>query len=379
MLKKISRVYLPIFVLILCFLFILTACEKNKKLEKNEDISNNLEVHFIDVGQADSILIKNGEKSMLIDAGNNGDANLVVNYLRSQGVEKLDYVVGTHPHEDHIGGLDAVIDTFDIEKVYMPKVTHTSKTFKDVITSIKNKGLKISNPVVGSKFMLGDAKGVILAPNSSKYEGYNNYSIVIKLTYGNNSFLFTGDAEELSEKEMLHKNFDLSADVLKIGHHGSHSSTSLAFLDKVNPKYGVIMTEIGNDYGHPHKETMDKLKNKNITVYRTDENGTIVMTSDGENIKFDKEPGDYSYGKESKSTEKEKNSIIQIVKAEKAPKEEKVYVDENGKGLIKGNINSKGEKIYHMPNGAYYKSVKAEMMFKTQEEAKAAGFRKSKK
>ncbi|QZY57575.1 ComEC/Rec2 family competence protein [Crassaminicella profunda] len=379
----------------LSFLLILTGCSKEKAVEtlkdesqqetvvpeSIEEVTGNLKVHFINVGQADSILIENGENRMLIDAGNNGDANLVVNYLKSQGINELDYVIGTHPHEDHIGGLDAVINTFDIGKVYMPKVTHTSKTFKDVITAIKNKGLKITNPVVGSKIALGDAQGVILAPNSKEYKDYNNYSIVLKLTYGNTSFLFTGDAEDLSEEEMMNNGLDLSADVLKLGHHGSHSSTTLEFLNKVNPTYAVIMTETGNDYGHPHKETMDKLKNKNIPVYRTDENGNIIATSDGKEITFNVNPGDYSYGRESKSeeTSTNKSSESNIFTAKAESNEEKTYTDKNGKGLIKGNINSKGEKIYHMPNGAYYKKVEAEMLFNTEKEAKEAGFRKSKK
>ncbi|QEK13540.1 MBL fold metallo-hydrolase [Crassaminicella thermophila] len=342
--------------MLLSFFVFLTACSKNKTVETMSNVRNDLEVHFMDVGQADAIFIKKGQNTMLIDAGNNEDADWVVNYLKNQGIKKIDYVIGTHPHEDHIGGLDAVINSFDIGKVYMPKVTHTSKTFKDVIHAVKNKGLKISNPVVGSKIALGDAKGVILAPNSDKYKDYNNYSIVLKLTYGNTSFLFTGDAEGLSEKEMIDKGLNLSADVLKVGHHGSNSSTTLSFLNKVNPEYAVIMTGTDNDYGHPHKETMDKLKNKGIIVYRTDQNGTIVAISDGEHIKFNTNPGNYRIGRKSNT-----------------------YVDEYGKGMIKGNINSKGERIYHMPDGAYYNKVKAEIWFKTEKEAKEAGFRKSKK
>ncbi|MCT4605668.1 MAG: MBL fold metallo-hydrolase [Marinisporobacter sp.] len=383
-------------VIILSFLLIFTGCVKEKAVhtvkeenlketvasERIAEVKGDLKIHFIDVGQADSILIKNGESTMLIDAGNNGDADLVVNYLKNQGINQLDYVIGTHPHEDHIGGLDAVINNFDIGKVYMPKVTHTSKTFKDVITAIKKKGLKITNPTVGGIIPLGDAKGVILAPNSKEYKDYNDYSIVLKLTYGNTSFLFTGDAEGLSEKEMMRNGLDLSADVLKLGHHGSHSSTTIDFLNKVNPKYAVIMTEIGNDYGHPHKETMDKLKNKNIPVYRTDESGNIVATSDGNKISFNANQGDYNYGRDSKSkkTNTNKENTINILTAKAVTSiEEKNDMNKDEQGLIKGNINSKGEKIYHMPDGAYYKNVKAEVLFKTEKEAKEAGFRKSKR
>lgn len=255
-----------------------------------------LKVHFIDVGQADSILIQQEDFNMLVDAGNNNDSQLVLDYLKENGVKKLDYVVGTHPHEDHIGGLDKVIEEFDIEKVYMPKVTTNTKTFEDVLNAVKKKGLKITSPTPGSEFKLGDAVCTIFGPNGKEYEDLNDYSIVIKVTYKDTSFLLTGDAEGICEKEMLSKGFDISADVLKLGHHGSGSSTTKAFLDKVNPKYAIVSAEKGNDYGHPHKSTMDKLKSKEIAVYRTDESGTIVCTSDGKSLKFNVKPGSYSYG-----------------------------------------------------------------------------------
>ncbi|MGH4140345.1 ComEC/Rec2 family competence protein [Clostridium sp.] len=263
----------------------------------NSALNGNLKVHFINVGQADSILIQQGSKFMLIDAGNNGDGKLVVNYLLEQGVKNLDYVIGTHPHEDHIGGLDYIINDFRIGKIYLPKVTSTTKSFGDVVAAIKNKGMKATVPIPGETFNLGSAKCTILAPNSSKYKDLNNYSVVVKLEFGSNSFLFTGDAEDISESEILAKGFDVKADLLKIGHHGSRSSTSDEFLAKVNPKYAVISTEIGNDYGHPHKETMDKLKNKNIPVYRTDELGTIIVTSNGKTISFNTKPGSYTAGR----------------------------------------------------------------------------------
>ena len=262
----------------------------------NLAVNGNLKVHFINVGQADSILIQQGSKFMLIDAGNNGDGKLVKNYLLKQGVKSLDYVIGTHPHEDHIGGLDYIINDFNIGKIYLPKVTSTTKAFGDVIVAIKNKGLKVAEPKPGETFNLGSAKCTILAPNSSKYKDSNNYSVVVKLEFGSNSFLLTGDAEDISESEILAKGFNVKADLLKVGHHGSSSSTTEEYLAKVNPKYAVISCEIGNVYGHPHKETMDKLKNKNILVYRTDELGTIVATSNGKTISFNTKPGSYKAG-----------------------------------------------------------------------------------
>lgn len=258
------------------------------------NVSGELKVSYIDVGQADSILIQQGSQYMLIDAGNNGDANTVISYLKSQGVKKLDYVIGTHPHEDHIGSMDKVINTFDIGAIYMPKATATTKTFKDVMSAIKAKNLKVTTPVPGSSFNIGQARCDILAPNGSDYQDVNNYSVVVKITFGDKKFLFEGDAEDVSEKEMLAKGYDLSADVIKLGHHGSSSSSIPEFLDKVKPTYAVISCGVANDYGHPHVETMDKLKKRNIKVFRTDEDGTIVITSDGKTIKSNAKEGSYS-------------------------------------------------------------------------------------
>lgn len=359
----------------------------NEQEKKGTQVNGNLKVHFIDVGQADSILITENGHNMLIDAGNNADANLVVNYLKSQGVSKLDYVIGTHPHEDHIGGLDVAINSFNIDKVYMPKKTTTTETYKDVINAIKNKNLKVTVPTPGTSFKLGDASCQILAPNGSDYEDANNYSIVIKITYGNNSFLLTGDAEDISEKEMLDKGYGLKADVLKVGHHGSRSSTTEAFLNKVNPKYAVISLGKGNDYGHPHKSTMDRLKSKNIPVYRTDESGTIVATSNGKTISFSAKAGSYTYNDNNKSTSNNKyytdNSTSKAstgttVKAA-APKVQSSKKSSTTRGLIKGNISSSGEKIYHMPGGAYYDRTDPEAWFNTEAEAQAAGYRRSKR
>jgi len=243
-----------------------------------------LKVYFLDVGQGDSEIVMYGDSTMLIDAGTNASTNTLLSDIKSLGISRFDIIVATHPHEDHIGGLDAVINNFNIGKLYMPKVTATTKTYTDVLTAIKNKGYTVTTPLPGSTFNLGDAQCTILGPNSQSYEDMNNYSIVIRVTYGTTSFLFTGDAQALSEQEMLAKGFNLKADILKIGHHGSDSSTTLQLLKAVSPQYGIIEVGKGNDYGHPHQTTLGKLAAANVKVYRTDLNGTIIIKSDGSGL-----------------------------------------------------------------------------------------------
>lgn len=249
-----------------------------------------LEVHFLDVGQADCILIKTPrQKAILIDSGKNSDEDDVVFYIKSQGIDTIDAVVGTHPHEDHIGGLDAVISSFNIGKIYMPQVSHSTQTFEDVLNAIKNKGLKVTNAFAGTIIDVDTTLKIeMLAPNSQTYEDINNYSAVVKLTYNNISFLFTGDAESVLEQEMISKGYDLKANVLKVGHHGSATSTIAQFLKKVSPEYAVISVGKDNSYGHPDNLILNRLKTFGVEVFRTDESGTVIAISDGETIKFDK-------------------------------------------------------------------------------------------
>lgn len=261
------------------------------------EYEQNLQVHFIDVDQADAILITQGKKAMLIDAGENATKDIVKDYITEQGITKLDYVIGTHPHSDHIGAMYYIIDNFEVEKALLPDKTHTSRVFEKFITSIKNNNVEKIIPEVGDEFTLGDAKFEIIGPTyASDYgEELNNYSIVVKLTFGNKTFLFTGDAESKSEKDILATGVDLKCDLLKLGHHGSSSSTTEEFFKAVNPKYAVISVGKDNKHDLPDGRVMNMLKENNIPVYRTDEAGTIVATCNGNEITIDKPTGTYSY------------------------------------------------------------------------------------
>lgn len=248
-------------------------------------------VKYIDVGQGDSefIILPNGE-TILIDAGEKGSGKKVVSEIKDMSVDKIDYLIATHPHADHIGGMPDVIDSFDIGKVYMPRADYSSKTYLTVLEKIDEKNLKITAVKSGTKVISSDELSAeFISPASEEYNSLNDFSAVLKLTYGDTSFLFTGDAEAYSEQEMLESGFDLSADVLKVGHHGSDTSSSENFLDAVSPKYAVISCGLNNDYSHPSENTLDKLSSINTKVFRTDKMGTITVYSDGQTIKVESE------------------------------------------------------------------------------------------
>lgn len=250
-----------------------------------------LEVHYLDIGQGDAILIKQGDAAMLIDAGNNSKGTQVWSYLLSQKVEKLDYVIGTHPDADHVGGLDVVLYKLDCDTVFLPNCEKDTKTYEELVQTIDARGQRAVVPELGQMYSLGAAEFQILTDTKKDYgDNTNDFSIAIRLTFGNNAFLFTGDAETEAEQDMLESGLLLKADVYKAAHHGADTANTEAFLAAVAPEYCVISCGQDNTYGHPRAGFLNTLRSMGVNVFRTDEQGTIVAVSDGENITFNASP-----------------------------------------------------------------------------------------
>lgn len=237
----------------------------------------NLKVYFFDVGQADSILVMNEEQTMLIDAGNNDDGELLVHNLKTLGITKVDYLIGTHPHEDHIGGLDNVIKNFEIGTIYMPRVQTNTKTFEDVLDAVQEKDLKISTPNLKDTFSIGEAQCQVLAVDNNA-KNLNLSSIVIQMKFDGLTYLFTGDSEKQVEEKIL-KNVkeDKKVNILKVGHHGSNTSSSEKFIQAVAPEISIISVGKDNSYNHPNQEVIQRLEEKGSKIYRTDEVGNVFL------------------------------------------------------------------------------------------------------
>ncbi|MDO5569156.1 MAG: MBL fold metallo-hydrolase [bacterium] len=251
--------------------------------DENNVQNSTIKVHYIDVGQGDSIFIElPNQQTMLIDAGESSKGQIVSNYITKLDYSKIDYLIGTHPHTDHIGGLAHIINNFDIGKIYMPKAISTSKTYENLLNTISAKALTISTAKAGVNILTSDNLSInIIAPNSDSYSNLNNYSAVIKINYGNRKFLFMGDAETKSEREIT---TDVTADVIKIGHHGSDTSSGQTFVNRVKAEYAIIMVGANNQYNHPYQSIIDRWTNIGAKIYRTDLNGTIIITSDGTSL-----------------------------------------------------------------------------------------------
>lgn len=256
-------------------------------LGKISQTEGDLTVHFIDVGKADSILINSGDHNILIDAGLESINKITEGYLKERGVEKLDLVIATHQDKDHIGDMSGIIKDFQVADFWMPmipaKLIPNTACYNQLTAALENKGLKTTQPQVGQIYTYGDIKLQVIAPVLDDYSDINNYSIAVKLTYGENTFLLMGDAMEKSEKDILKLGEDIKADVLKVGHHGSDTGTTEDFLQAVSPRYAVIC--VGeNDNGLPKKSVVKRLEKAEISVYRTDEDGTVVFSSDGKKL-----------------------------------------------------------------------------------------------
>lgn len=244
-----------------------------------------LRVHFIDVGQADAALLLSDGQAMLIDGGNVADSDRIVAYLKDQGVKTLDYLVCTHAHEDHVGGLSGALNAASIGTAYAPVTEYDSKAFHNFAKYVAAQKKTIEVPKPGTQFSLGSAAVEILGPIKA-YKDENNTSIVLRVTHGENTLLFTGDMERTAEADLLDAGINLQADLLKVGHHGSETSTSYPFLRAVAPTYGVISVGTENSYGHPNEDLLSRLRDAEVTLYRTDLQGHIVATSDGKTLDF---------------------------------------------------------------------------------------------
>lgn len=264
-----------------------------------------MKVHFLDVGQGLSILVQSDGQTMIYDGGDKSTSSFVVSYLQKQNITTIDYLISSHYDSDHMAGLIGCLNTFDVKNVISSDYEHDSKLYQSFIQTVADKGLPMQHPAVGTEFSFGSGSFQILAPATIDPNDSNKNSVAIKLTNGDNSFIFTGDAENTSEKAMCESGIDLSCDVLVPGHHGSATATSWDFLQATVPEYAVISCGKDNQYGHPDKDVMDKLESMDIQVYRTDKQGTIIAVSDGTTITWDQEPcNDYSPGdKEDKGTQ----------------------------------------------------------------------------
>lgn len=312
--KKITTLLIVILILLISTIFEMYFGEDTQDTSSsatsNTNIEGELVLTMIDVGQADSFLLEQNGKTALIDCGTRSTGKDVVEYLQNEGITRIDYVFGTHPHDDHMGGMYDVITNFEIGTIILPEVKAnevTTNWYIKLMTEIKNGGYNLEYAKEGTIYDLGDATMKIIGPISLPESNLNNYSTVLKVSFGEMDIIMTGDAEITVEEEILEKYQDeLDAEILKMGHHGSDTSTSDEFLKAISPEYALISAKIGNKYEHPIKSVMQKLENADIEVYRTDENGTVEVTITTDNITFSCEPGDYLSGIELEERENEK-------------------------------------------------------------------------
>lgn len=279
---------------------VLETTETGKKDEEpSQQVNGELILTMVDVGQADGFILEHSGKVVVIDCGTRSTGKNMVTQLQEKGITKIDYLFGTHPHDDHIGGMLTILNNFEIGKVIIPEAEGiTSDWYNNLINALVEGDYEVEFSKKGNTYQFGDAQITVLAQMESPVKNINNYSSIMKITYGEIDIIMTGDAETEIEELLLESGQDISAEILKIGHHGSNTSTSEEFLDSVNPIYALISCSVGNRYKHPTEETMNKLQTRDIKVYRTDECGTVVLTITAKDITFNCDSGDYLSGPE---------------------------------------------------------------------------------
>ena len=311
MFSKYKKRFLPLFLLFFSLFFPILSVQA----------ADSLTVHFLDVGQGLSVLLQSNGHYALYDGGDKDHSSRVVSYLQDAGVSSLDYVISSHYDSDHLNGLVGALYAFPVEQVLGPDYTRDTSVYQSFVNAVSSQGLSVTHPDVGSTWKLGSSTFTVLAPNSSSYNKSNDYSIVLKVSLGSDSFLLMGDAESTSEEEILNNGLDVSCDVLCVGHHGSASSTTWDLLEQALPEWAVISCGVSNDYGHPHSETMEKLESMEISVFRTDLQGDITAFTDGNGIYWNTDPcNDYSSGDSTSFSEcdnasRENTEVSQAVSA----------------------------------------------------------------
>lgn len=290
--KKKNLHWISIGIIFVCLTIIFFRFQEKWETRKVlQNTSDDLEVHFMNIGQSESILIQSGGKNLLIDGGTNFTGGKVVEYLRHEGITYLDYVVGTHGHEDHIGGIDAILYNFQVGELFLPKQTYSTHTYRDILEMARVKHIPVTVPRWKEVRILGKAKMMFLSPDSNKiYEDINDSSLVVRISNGKHSFLFCGDISKKMEKRILKTGVYLKSDVLKLNHHGSNDANSMKFLKKVSPKYAVVCCAKRNAFGHPHKSVLKRLQKRKIQLFRTDEQGKVLFTSDGKILRSNVKP-----------------------------------------------------------------------------------------
>jgi competence protein ComEC len=351
--REIKRIAALLVIIVLCLSSV--ACGGGvTDTPASGEAASSFTVYYLDVGQADSALVLCDGAAMLIDGGNVADSNLIYSFLEKHGIAYLDYIVGTHAHEDHIGGLAGALNYASVGVALCPVTEFDSNAFNNFVKYLGEQGKFITVPTPGGTFKLGSADVTILGPVEPSDEP-NDTSIVLKITYGETSFLFTGDAEHSEETDILKAGYDLSATVLKVGHHGSETSTSYPFLREIMPEYAVISCGEDNSYGHPHDDLLSRLRDADVTVYRTDMQGTITCTSDEMAVTF--------------TTERNAN-------AQTNPTDNKGGENsDDAKAYYIGNISS---HILHSPACGNLPLEKNRIIFHSLDEALAQGYSRHK-